>query len=224
MAGRRSPATTPSACNPTPAARASSPASSPSAPTTAPTATDERTRLPHPVERPRHERRQRGDGRDGRGRRRHRRRRQRRPRRPARQARRWPATELAAIMVTYPSTHGVFEEAIGEICDDRARCRRPGVRRRRQPQRPRRSSPARATSAPTSATSTCTRRSASPTAAAAPASARSPCAPICAPFLPGHPLGGHDQPRRSRVGGAVRVGRDPADPVGVHRADGSGRA
>ncbi|MDZ7652645.1 MAG: hypothetical protein U5L03_08930 [Burkholderiaceae bacterium] len=24
---------------------------------------------------------------------------------------------LAALMVTYPSTHGVFEEAIGEICD-----------------------------------------------------------------------------------------------------------
>ena len=27
------------------------------------------------------------------------------------------AERLAAIMVTYPSTHGVFEEAIGEICD-----------------------------------------------------------------------------------------------------------
>ena len=26
------------------------------------------------------------------------------------------STQLAAIMVTYPSTHGVFEEAIGEIC------------------------------------------------------------------------------------------------------------
>jgi glycine dehydrogenase len=24
---------------------------------------------------------------------------------------------LAALMVTYPSTHGVFEEAIREICD-----------------------------------------------------------------------------------------------------------
>ena len=24
---------------------------------------------------------------------------------------------LAALMVTYPSTHGVFEEAITEICD-----------------------------------------------------------------------------------------------------------
>ncbi|MFC7516602.1 aminomethyl-transferring glycine dehydrogenase [Herbaspirillum sp. GCM10030257] len=27
------------------------------------------------------------------------------------------ATDLAAIMITYPSTHGVFEEAVGEICD-----------------------------------------------------------------------------------------------------------
>jgi glycine dehydrogenase len=27
------------------------------------------------------------------------------------------STNLAGIMVTYPSTHGVFEEAIGEICD-----------------------------------------------------------------------------------------------------------
>ena len=27
------------------------------------------------------------------------------------------ANDLAAIMITYPSTHGVFEEAVGEICD-----------------------------------------------------------------------------------------------------------
>mgnify|MGYP002280805780 CR=1 FL=1 len=27
------------------------------------------------------------------------------------------AFDLAALMVTYPSTHGVFEEAIVEICD-----------------------------------------------------------------------------------------------------------
>jgi glycine dehydrogenase len=27
------------------------------------------------------------------------------------------AVDLAAIMITYPSTHGVFEEAVGEICD-----------------------------------------------------------------------------------------------------------
>jgi glycine dehydrogenase len=32
------------------------------------------------------------------------------------QGRRSIATELAALMVTYPSTHGVFEETIREIC------------------------------------------------------------------------------------------------------------
>ena len=57
---------------------------------------DERAhRVPDPVERPRHERRQRGDGRDGRGRRRHRRRRQRRRRRSARQDRRASASGSA---------------------------------------------------------------------------------------------------------------------------------
>jgi glycine dehydrogenase len=44
-----------------------------------------------------------------------RRRRQRRPRRPARQDRA-AHDDLAAIMVTYPSTHGVFEETIAELC------------------------------------------------------------------------------------------------------------
>ena len=38
-----------------------------------------------------------------------------RPRRPAGQDRR-ARRRLAAVMVTYPSTHGVFEEHIGEVC------------------------------------------------------------------------------------------------------------
>ena len=38
-------------------------------------------------------------------------------------------------MVTYPSTHGVFETRIGEICDLVHTVRRAGVPRRRQPQR-----------------------------------------------------------------------------------------
>ena len=46
-------------------------------------------------------------------------------------------------MVTYPSTHGVFEEAIREICALVHDHRRPGVRRRRQPERARRPGPAR---------------------------------------------------------------------------------
>ncbi len=35
--------------------------------------------------------------------------------------------DLSCLMVTYPSTHGVFEGRIQEICADRARARRPGV-------------------------------------------------------------------------------------------------
>ena len=99
--------------------------------------------LPDPVERPRHQRGERGDGRD-----------ERRRRAPAttsgnvdladlRAKARRGRRPLAAIMVTYPSTHGVFEEAIGEICAIVHDARRPGLRRRRQPQRPRRPGPAR---------------------------------------------------------------------------------
>ena len=43
--------------------------------------------------------------------------------------------DLAALMVTYPSTHGVFETTIREICDDRARARRPGLHGRREHER-----------------------------------------------------------------------------------------
>ncbi len=91
-------------------------------------------------------------------------------------------------MVTYPSTHGVFEDTHHRHLRLGARRRRPGLRRRRQPQRARRPGPARAASAPTSATSTCTRPSASRTAAAAPASARSAVRAHLAPYLPNHPL------------------------------------
>ena len=45
------------------------------------------------------------------------------------------ADDLAAIMVTYPSTHGAYEDTHHRALRDRARPRRPGVRRRRQPQR-----------------------------------------------------------------------------------------
>jgi glycine dehydrogenase len=37
--------------------------------------------------------------------------------RPAGQGRKSTAEKLAALMVTYPSTHGVFETAIADICD-----------------------------------------------------------------------------------------------------------
>ena len=73
---------------------------------------------------------------------------------------------LAALMVTYPSTHGVFEESIREICrivhEHGGQVYMDGANMNAQV-----GSAARATSAPTSATSTCTRRSAFRTAAAA---------------------------------------------------------
>ena len=76
-------------------------------------------------------------------------------------------------MVTYPSTHGVFEESIQDICAHRARARRAGVHGRREHERAGRADEPGGRSAPTSATSTCTRRSASRTAAAARAWGRS---------------------------------------------------
>ncbi|CAM5497707.1 Glycine dehydrogenase (decarboxylating) OS=Stutzerimonas stutzeri OX=316 GN=gcvP PE=3 SV=1 [Stutzerimonas stutzeri] len=45
------------------------------------------------------------------------------------------AAQLAALMITYPSTHGVFEEGIREILRHRSPARRPGVHRRRQHER-----------------------------------------------------------------------------------------
>ena len=53
------------------------------------------------------------------------------------------AEHVAALMITYPSTHGVFEGAVGRDLRARARRRRPGLRRRRQSQRARRPRPAR---------------------------------------------------------------------------------
>ena len=74
-------------------------------------------RLPDPGVGARHQSRVGADGRHARRRRRLRRRRQRRPRRPRGARPRAHARDLAAIMVTYPSTHGVFEAGIGRICE-----------------------------------------------------------------------------------------------------------
>ena len=139
----RSPATTRCRCSPTPDRRASSRACSRSAGTTRVTGHEAAHGLPHPRVGARHQRRQRG---------------------------RWPACasswskcdddgnvdfddlkakahehadDLAALMVTYPSTHGVFEEQHPRRLRGRARARRPGVPRRRQPQRARRPGQAR---------------------------------------------------------------------------------
>ena len=131
---------------------------------------------------------------------------------------------LAAIMVTYPSTHGVFEESIGEICDavhdaggqvyvDGANLNalvglaQPGtLRRRRQPPQPAQDvlHPARRRRS--------RRRPGRGARAPRPVPARRPAR---------RPLGAA---RRPGVGGAVRLGRHPADLVGVHRDDGPRRA
>ena len=93
---------------------------------------------------------------------------------------------LAALMVTYPSTHGVFEEAIQEICQivhsHGGQVYMDGANMNAQV-----GSAAPATWAPTSATSTSTRPSASPTAAAAPAwgpSASPNTSPASSPATP----------------------------------------
>lgn len=46
------------------------------------------------------------------------------------------ADELSVLMITYPSTHGVFEEHVADICAQVHDMRRSGLRRRRQPERP----------------------------------------------------------------------------------------
>jgi glycine dehydrogenase len=46
------------------------------------------------------------------------------------------AASLSCLMITYPSTHGVFEEGGEGHLRHRARPRRPGLHGRRQPQRP----------------------------------------------------------------------------------------
>ncbi|MEY9775263.1 glycine dehydrogenase [Arthrobacter sp. MW3 TE3886] len=49
---------------------------------------------------------------------------------------------LSCIMITYPSTHGVYDADVREVCDAVHAARRPGLHRRRQPQRPGRTGPA----------------------------------------------------------------------------------
>ena len=45
------------------------------------------------------------------------------------------AGRLAACMITYPSTHGVFEETVREVCRDHASARRAGLSRRGEHER-----------------------------------------------------------------------------------------
>ena len=128
---------------------------------------------------------------------------------------------LAAIMLTYPSTHGVFEEAIGEICDavheaggqvyvDGANLNAlVGVAR------------------PGHFGADVSHLNLHKTFCIPHGGGGPGVGPVgvrahLAPFLPGHPLGGAGQPVGPGRRGAVRLGRHPADPVGVHRPDGPG--
>ena len=91
--------------------------------------------LPHPVVRARHERGIRRARRHEGRRRRVRRGRQRRPRRPARQDRRCTPTSLAALDDHVPVDARRVRARRARDHAGRARCGRPGVRRRREPQR-----------------------------------------------------------------------------------------
>ena len=93
-------------------------------------------RLPHPVLRARHQRRERRDGRHEGRRREDRATTARSTSTDLRAKIEQHRDELAVLMITYPSTHGVFEEHVTDICAAGARRGRPGLRRRRQPQRP----------------------------------------------------------------------------------------
>ncbi len=114
-----SPGTTRSRCSPTPGRRASSPGCSPIRGYHRANGDGDRDRLPaSPSSRARH---QRGvsavmAGHAGRRREDRATRRQRRPRRPATRRSSSTATTWPRIMITYPSTHGVFEEHITDIC------------------------------------------------------------------------------------------------------------
>jgi glycine dehydrogenase len=123
-----------SRCSPTPAPGRATPGCWRSAPTTGPRRGAAR-RLPDPGVGARHQPGLGGDGRHAGGGGGLRRRRQRRRRRPRPPRPRQHADRLAALMVTYPSTHGVFEERIARSARS-STPRRPGLPRRRQPQRP----------------------------------------------------------------------------------------
>ncbi len=53
------------------------------------------------------------------------------------------ADRLSTLMITYPSTHGVYEHDVAEVCAAVHDAGRPGLHRRRQPERAGRAGPAR---------------------------------------------------------------------------------
>ena len=129
---------------------------------------------------------------------------------------------LAAMMITYPSTHGVFEEDVVEICEIVHAARRPGVHRRRQHERPGRRRQARQVGlgrvAPQPAQDLLH-----------PARRRRPGRrPVRGEVAPGAVPAAHARRRRRKwawsVGGELRLGLDPADQLDVRHADGQPQA
>ena len=124
---------------------------------------------------------------------------------------------VAAIMITYPSTAGVYEQNVSDDLRRRARGRRPGVHRRREPKRAGRGGHAalvrcrRVAPEPAQDVLHPARRRRSRRRAG-----RGPRAPG------GFPAG--PRQRRPGRGRALRVGRHPAHFLGLRRDDGRGRA
>ena len=223
----RSPASPRSRSSPTPARRASTRACSRSAPITRAAARRTANVCLIPVSRPRHQPGERG-------------------RWPASRSCRWPATStgnidladlrgqgrrstrtaLGALMVTYPSTHGVFEEAIREICAIVHAARRPGLHGRREHERPGRAHPPRRHR----------RRRLPPEPAQDllhPARRRRPGhgpdrrgrAPRAVPARPSRsPASAATQSLGHGLRGALRQRQHPPHLLGLHRADGRRRA
>ena len=177
-------------------------------------------RLPDPVQRARHQRRQRGDGRHagGRG----------RPATPTATST-WPTCDakidkhrdaLAAIMVTYPSTHGVYESGIAELCakvhDAGGQVYVDGANLNALVGFARPGRFGADVSHLNLHKTFCI-----PHGGGGPGVGPVAVRAHLAPFLPDHPLARPASAAgRADLGGAVRLGRHPADPVGVHPADG----
>ena len=133
---------------------------------------------------------------------------------------------LAAIMVTYPSTHGVFEDTITDLCAMVHDAGRPGLRRRRQPQRPRRASPGPGRFGADVSHLNLHKTFCIPHGGGGPGVGPVGVREHLAPFLPNHPLDPAAGPETG-VGPisarALRLGEHPADLVGLRAAHGRRR-
>ena len=187
---------------------------------------DRPRRLPDPVVGARHQRRVRGDGRHAGRRGQGRRRRHRRPRRPARQVRRrTPTTSPRSWSPTRRRTAST-RTRITELCAIVHDARRPGVRRRREPQRAARLRQAgrvrRRRVAPQPAQDVLHPARRRRPGRRPGRGARAPRAvPALAPDAPGRGEARRHRPDQRR---AVRLGRHPADLVGLHPDDGRATA